>query len=229
VLNMAIGGLNLAKEATSTTPVNPVFGSAAVLLTMIRDTMANEQEYVDLGLSCADICKALERGMGGKTLDGLSKSVCDAIGQLTTTVAEIQEKVLKRSGRGGFSRFLRSRDDKDAIAAWKSDLNRILHVFNTELIINAYTIIADMRHDVSKICEDTGSQNRVTQNSVPGELPPPPPRIFFGRDELIEEVIHLVERLMPIALIGAGGIGKTSIILTALHDKRIERRFGENL
>ena len=35
-LNMAINGLNIAKEATSTTPVNPVFGSVALLLTMIR-------------------------------------------------------------------------------------------------------------------------------------------------------------------------------------------------
>ena len=102
-LNTAIDVLNLAKDATSTTPVNPVFGSVATLLTMIRvssllfamrpsrltrsqDTMANEQDYVDLGLSCADICKALERGMGGKTLDNLSQSVCDAISQLTTWV-----------------------------------------------------------------------------------------------------------------------------------------------
>ena len=46
--------------------------------------MANEQDYVDLGLSCADICKALERGLRGKTLGDLSESVCDAIGQLTT-------------------------------------------------------------------------------------------------------------------------------------------------
>ena len=55
-------------------------------LTRSQDTVANEQDYVDLGLSCADICKALERGMGGKSLDDLSKSVCDAINQLTTWV-----------------------------------------------------------------------------------------------------------------------------------------------
>ena len=35
-LNIAINGLNIMKEATSTTPVNPVFGSVAILLTMIR-------------------------------------------------------------------------------------------------------------------------------------------------------------------------------------------------
>ena len=46
--------------------------------------MANEQDYVELGLSCANICRALDRGMNGKKLDDLSKSVCDAINQLTT-------------------------------------------------------------------------------------------------------------------------------------------------
>ena len=46
------------------------------------------------------------------------------------TVADIQKKVIKQSGRHAVSRFLRAGNDKDAIAAWKSDLNRILHVFN---------------------------------------------------------------------------------------------------
>ena len=49
-----------------------------------QDTVANELDYVELGLLCADICKALDRGMNGKKLDDLSQSVCDAINQLTT-------------------------------------------------------------------------------------------------------------------------------------------------
>ena len=61
-----------------------------------------------------------------------------------------------------------------------------------------------------------------------GELPPPPPRDCFGREELIEEVVGFAERLLPTSLIGAGGIGKTSIALTVLHHHRIEARFGEN-
>ena len=64
--------------------------------------------------------------------------------------------------------------------------------------------------------------------SIPGEFPPPPPRAFFGRDELIEKIISLVQTFTPIALIGAGGIGKTSIALTVLHSDHVEQRFGEN-
>ena len=66
------------------------------------------------------------------------------------------------------------------------------------------------------------------ESSVPGESPPPPPRTFFGRDELIEKIVDLAQNLVPIALIGAGGIGKTSIALTTLHHDRIKQRFGHH-
>ena len=64
--------------------------------------------------------------------------------------------------------------------------------------------------------------------SLHGVPPPPPPRIFFGRDELVENIVRLAGNLIPLALLGAGGIGKTSIALTVLHDSRIKVRFGDN-
>ena len=62
----------------------------------------------------------------------------------------------------------------------------------------------------------------------PGESPPPPPRVCFGRDELIEKIVGLAQGLTPIALIGPGGIGKTSIALTVLHHDQIMKRFGDD-
>ena len=45
---------------------------------------------------------------------------------------------------------------------------------------------------------------------------------------MIEKIVGLAEDLAPVALIGAGGIGKTSIALTVLRHDRIKEQFGEN-
>ena len=101
LLNVAIEALNLAKEVSSATPAKAIFGSVSVLLTMIKvrlllfsgdaahpkltcdkESMANKIDYVELGIACADVCKALHRGMDGRGLDDLSQSVREAIHQL---------------------------------------------------------------------------------------------------------------------------------------------------
>jgi len=100
LLNVAIDTMDLAEKISSITPAKAVFATVSVLLTMIKvssssamrcseltrsqESMINALDYVELGLFCSDICRALDRGMNGKKLADLSQSVCDAISQLTT-------------------------------------------------------------------------------------------------------------------------------------------------
>ena len=100
-LNAAIEVLDLSKDASGIVPAKAVFGSVSVILTMIKvgsfwflltdcrlkctqDTLANRADYVELGLTCADVCTALDRGLNGKRLNDLNNFVCEAINQLTT-------------------------------------------------------------------------------------------------------------------------------------------------
>jgi hypothetical protein len=48
--------------------------------------MVENLDYVELGLSCADVCRALDRGIKGKKPTEPSQSVYDAINQLTLWV-----------------------------------------------------------------------------------------------------------------------------------------------
>ena len=50
------------------------------------------------------------------------------------TVAEIQNKVIKQSGRNAASQLFHARNDKETIGAWKSELNRILVVFDASSV-----------------------------------------------------------------------------------------------
>lgn len=99
ILNGLIQVLNIAKEILTVTPAKAAFGSIGALLEMIRvscypptlsfwltfiqDYLANQQDYVDLGQTCTDACKPLKWGLEGRRLDELSRSVLQAIKQLT--------------------------------------------------------------------------------------------------------------------------------------------------
>ena len=80
-------------------------------------------------------------------------------------MAEIQRKAIKRSKRNAVSRLVHAKSDKDVIAGWKLDLDRILRIFNvcsvvavwllltvhvqTELAINTHGMVSDVHHDVA--------------------------------------------------------------------------------
>ena len=101
-LNAIIEGLEVAEKVSSITPAKVVFSTVHAILTMIRvsvlplfndllrvdksaqDSMMNENDYVELGLTCNAVCTALDRGLKERRLNELGGSVLDAITELTT-------------------------------------------------------------------------------------------------------------------------------------------------
>ena len=58
-------------------------------LTYNQDSMADKLDYVQLGLVCAEVCRALDRGVGGKKQDDLSQSAREVIVRLTRWVKPV--------------------------------------------------------------------------------------------------------------------------------------------
>ena len=53
--------------------------------------------------------------------------------------------------------------------------------------------------------------------------------VLVGRDAEVSSLVQawLADPPQPVAVLGAPGIGKSAICLTALHDERVQQRFGE--
>ena len=82
-------------------------------------------------------------------------------------MAEIQRNIVNQGKRNVFSRHFHAKTDKETIAGWRLDLNRILHVFNvrsipsvrisltvrpqTELAINTNVVVTSTHTIVSEI------------------------------------------------------------------------------
>jgi len=155
--------------------------------------MANKEEYVELGLACAEVCGALDRGMSGRELGDLSQPVFSkAIENLAKNMAEIQARIVEKRERNLLSRVVHARSDKEAIASWKADFTRILQIFNTEFVLDTHKMVSDVKQSLLKGDGGSSSQNQAAQSRVPGESPPSPPRVFFGRGELVEKIVSLV-------------------------------------
>jgi len=79
-------------------------------------------------------------------------------------VAEIQRKAIKQSKRSAASRFFHAKYDKETIASWKSDLNRILHVFNVSSIISVWQSLT--LHSQTELAINTHHNVINTRNMV---------------------------------------------------------------
>lgn len=119
------------------------------------------------------------------------------------TILEIEENVVEKGRRKLLSRLVHARNDKEVMAAWRSDLNRVLHIFNvrsasfvrqsltvlfqTEMAINTHMMVSDLHRNASTSQEGTDDQRPLV--SVDFHPPPakhsPVPRLKPGRPSQI--------------------------------------------
>ncbi|KAG6811031.1 hypothetical protein H0H92_009302 [Tricholoma furcatifolium] len=83
--------------------------------------------------------------------------------------------------------------------------------------------------------QDRRLDTLITSFQSPRSLYAQPARLrskplMFGRDNELKQIVNIIQEASParIAILGSGGIGKTSLALCLLHDERITAQFQNN-
>ncbi|KAJ6517681.1 hypothetical protein DFH09DRAFT_1287737 [Mycena vulgaris] len=135
---------------------------------------------------------------------------------------------------------------KAAATQCGNDVDSALSVFQAKLQIDLFKTIRDLRNDIGDLRNAVSPHTTLIANLNSTWVPlvqistvqlipyysltsflPPSPSIFYGRSVEVDHVVNLVLNHAPahVAIVGSGGIGKTSIALTSIHHAEVEKHF----
>ncbi|KZP06682.1 TPR-like protein [Athelia psychrophila] len=151
----------------------------------------------------------------------------DDIQRLQESMQAVQNILQHQADRRGLVRALNSARDAGKIAECKDIINRQLVAFGTYSLISVRMGMVRLQHTIEerKTAHDY-SADKVLQ-SVPSQ--PVPSEHFFGRKDIVSTLANLFvsDERCRIAILGAGGLGKTSIALHLINHDIVVKRFSD--
>ncbi|KAJ7257688.1 P-loop containing nucleoside triphosphate hydrolase protein, partial [Mycena rebaudengoi] len=178
----------------------------------------------------------------------LPPAILSEIAKLVETLRKIHVYFKAKQGMGKLKRLLNLTENGNEMKACKAELDQMLDTFRIQTRMSAASAIFLMRKDISQMHQEmmdfivahpnmahsdsssevSGALSRTTGSSLSISMLPPAPQIFHGRESELSEVIDLLKADSPrIAILGPGGMGKTSLAQAALNHADVTAKYSE--
>ncbi|KAG1731570.1 hypothetical protein EDB19DRAFT_1912474 [Suillus lakei] len=198
LLGVAITAINTTKDLVPINLAKGILGTLANILIVAQSVIKNKSDFQAIVDMCETIRRVLQRATEIATKDDLQGSLGEALSELRGTVDRIHNEVTSKKGQGLLQRIICVTSDSDLIVGWQKDLDRVLVLFNTEAIVGIALGVKQLTSGLdSKL-----SLKSVTHRFLHHDLP------YF------------------MALIGPGGMGKSSLAKAILNEPPIVAKFG---
>ncbi|KAG8952572.1 hypothetical protein FRC03_012070 [Tulasnella sp. 419] len=240
-------------DGTNIPFVKGVAGAALEVIKIVKAIQTNREECNNLVERCTSLLVVILGSLAGKTEDAIPDYLRRGVERLTTNFNEVLDELRIIDKRAQKWRALvYYLDNGEKLKDCSAKLHWAMEEFQVTSKVSSclkdLESHEELREGQKKILESTQElQNEVRdglvevreaikQQNAPNPLPsilstvmPPDPKIF-GREEFIGMAIRLLFSVTgaKIAILGPGGMGKTSVALKIIHATLVVEQFGEN-
>ncbi|KAG8930304.1 hypothetical protein FRC02_004377 [Tulasnella sp. 418] len=172
--------------------------------------------------------RVIEKRVGKRSVSGLAKAVLyyvDNEEKLRSCSAKLEWAMAEFQVTSNVDSCLKDLERHQ-------ELKKAVHDSTHKLLESQATIQrgqAGIQDSLSELRDAMSDKIRINTSELLSTDMPPDPRIF-GRHKYIEMAVILLlsNTGARVAILGPGGMGKTSVALKIMHDARVVVRFGEN-
>ncbi|KAJ6592097.1 hypothetical protein DFH09DRAFT_1273300 [Mycena vulgaris] len=246
---IALDSLEVLAKAFKSPFLEPISNAAKSLLTAVQTVRQNKSDCTELleqtyGLLCAIVSLHMKPETGLE----FSPRMLNDLGKFTDTLYKIHTFFEAQQDKSKIRHFFRQGEMSKLLKDCNMGLQETLESFKLQGInllteVGVMQKIAEDRHqEVLELIDafsemstsDNGSMsNRVLSSSYNSStsisMLPSEPKFFHGRESELSDILKLLRQETPrIAILGAGGMGKTSLARAVLHYPTVMGKYGQH-
>ncbi|TFK37306.1 hypothetical protein BDQ12DRAFT_713653 [Crucibulum laeve] len=226
-------------EATSAPYLKAIAGISLLIIETVQAVRSNRQECVRMTEQTYHIVCTIINLCADSPVE-IPQRTMRIIEEFTGTIQKILSYVRIQAEGSVMKRLLHHMEIASLLSECNKGLNHAMIVFEVQSHVNTAVSLAELQAKVTEnhreimtLLNDSMNIQKLnkkvlTRSNSNISIIPASPKIFYGRDsELQQIVIRLVTKVPSYtAILGHGGIGKTSLALAVLHNVEISSHFG---
>ncbi|KAJ7265581.1 hypothetical protein C8J57DRAFT_1620523 [Mycena rebaudengoi] len=225
----------------------PFLSSAAVLtlsiLKCVEAVRSNRDEWMIMVEQIHEILCAITTLCSTSEIKGvLPTALLYDIAKFTETLQKIFTFLKAQRKIGKIKQLFKQPDNAGKLETCKLELNKAIGVFRVRAWGSTLSQIEhvkkDAKHQHDEPINADPDLSSLDHSSVIGTLSssgnssgsfsllPESPKIFHGRESELRSVVNvLLQNSARVAILGTGGMGKTSLATAALHDPQVQAKY----
>ncbi|KAJ7463345.1 hypothetical protein FB451DRAFT_1494414 [Mycena latifolia] len=212
-LTPAIALLNELSDSFGTPFVPAISNTILSLITAVQNAKKNKEDCIQLLENVYQLlCAIVNLHLKSEAKGYLPPTTLNQVGKFTETLHKIHTFVEAQQDGSKIKSFFRQTEMKTLLSECRAGLQQAFEVFKTETNITVLGHITQMQEIMHKEIYMTAK-----------------PKIFHGRESELKEIVDILHQESPrIAILGAGGMGKTSLAKATLHHPDIATKYEQS-